>query len=107
MAYSARMLTGLFLKDPKTIAESLSSSEAPPEGVVAGVRLINFYLNHAAKGLSASRRRCLEKARKLLSARLDQVFREREQELRKVALCRKVGRAQVIELPTRTNGEKC
>lgn len=97
------MLSGLFLKEPETIAASLSSSEASLEGIVAGVRLINFYLNHPAKGLSASRRRSLERARKLLSARLDRAYREREQELKKIAICRKVAHSQVIETQTRTN----
>jgi len=100
------MLAGLFLKDPETIAESLSTSEPSREGIVSGVRLINFYLNHSAKGLSASRRRSLEKARKLLSARLDQQFREHEKEQAKIALCRRVSRAQVIELNAATNGKK-
>ena len=105
-AYSARMLAGLFLKDPETIVESLSSSEPSHEGLVSGVRLINFYLNHAAKGLSASRRRSLEKARKLLSARLDQAFRVRENEQRKVAQYRKAGSAQIDAFKTRTSSEK-
>jgi hypothetical protein len=100
------MLTGLFLKDHETIAESLSSSESSLEGIVAGVRLINFYLNHAAKGLSASRRRSLEKAQKLLSARLDQAFRERERELQRIAIDRKVGRAPLIEIHARPSFEK-
>jgi hypothetical protein len=37
-----------------------------------------FYISHAAKGLSVSQRKNLEKAKKLLSARLLQDLRDRE-----------------------------
>jgi hypothetical protein len=92
--YSARMLAGLFSKDPETIAGSFLSDASSVEDLVSGVRLINFYLNHTAKGMRASRRRCLEKARKLLSSKLDQAFRAREVELRKIALLRRAECAQ-------------
>jgi len=93
--YSARMLAGLFSKDPETIARSLSSDASSCEDLVSGVRLINFYLNHAARGMNAARRRSLEKARRLLSARLNQVFQAREMELRKIALCRRAERSHI------------
>jgi tRNA(adenine34) deaminase len=64
---------GLFANDPETIAESLASRETYPQGPVSGLRLLVFYLTYAGKGLSASRRRDLEKARQLLSA---QIIRE-------------------------------
>jgi hypothetical protein len=88
--YSARMLAGLFSKDPETIAGSFSPDASNCEDMASGVRLINFYLNHTAKGMRASRKRCLENARKLLSARLDQAFRAREIEQRKIALFRRM-----------------
>ena len=88
------MLTGLFSKDPETIAGSFSPEGASCEDMVSGVRLINFYLNHTAKGMRASQRRCLESARKLLTARLDQAFRARERELQKIALFRRIEFAQ-------------
>ena len=94
--YSARMLAGLFSKDPETIARSFSPSSTSCEEMVSGVRLINFYLNHAAKGMNNHRRRKLEKARKLLSERLDHAFREREIEARK---SRNNSHAQIIEFP--------
>lgn len=101
-ANSARMVAGLFSKDPETIAGSFLSHASSVEDLVSGVRLINFYLNHAAKGMRSSRRRCLENARKLLSAQLDQAFRAREMELRKVALFRRAELAQA----NGTNGQK-
>ena len=74
----ARVSAGLFSKDPETIAESLSSTELSPEGPASGLRLLELYISHAAKGLSASQRRNLEKAKKLLSERLARDVRERE-----------------------------
>jgi hypothetical protein len=100
--YSARLLAGLFSKDPDTIAGSFSSNISSREDMVSGVRLINFYLNHSAKGMNASRRRSLEKARKILSDKLDKDFRERETELRKIASTRRAERAHAIELATTT-----
>ncbi len=70
---------GLFTKDPKTIADSLASKEVSPQGPASGMRVLAFYLSHAGKSLSASRRRSLEKAKKLLSARVDQLLREEQQ----------------------------
>ena len=64
--HCARMTAGLFAKDPETIVEYLSSRELSPEGPASGMRLLAFYISHAAKGLSASQRKNLEKAKKLL-----------------------------------------
>ena len=75
--HCARMPAGLFAKDPETIAECLASKEVSPEGPASGMRLLTFYISHAAKGLSVSQRRNLDKAKKLLSARLDKELRER------------------------------
>lgn len=76
--HCARMTAGLFAKDPETIVECLSSKELSPEGPASGMRLLAFYISHAAKGLSASQRKNLEKAKKLLSVRLTQDIRDRE-----------------------------
>lgn len=74
----ARVSAGLFTKDPETIAESLSSGDLSPDGPASGIRLLAFYISHAAKGLSAGQRRNLEKAKKLLSERLMKQVRDRE-----------------------------
>jgi Protein of unknown function (DUF3175) len=79
----ARVSVGLFAKDPETIAETLCTRELSPEGPASGIRLLAFYISHAAKGLSVSQLRNLEKAKKLLSERLIRDLRERER--RKVA----------------------
>lgn len=105
--YSARMLAGLFSKDPETIAASLSS-DSSREGAVSGVRLINFYLDHAAKGMSKARKRTLLMARKLLSVRLDQDFQVKELDRMMARSARKDERQQARavheHLDTRDSG---
>lgn len=71
---------GLFTKDPETIAESLASKEVSPQGPASGMRVLTFYISHAGKSLSASRRRNLEKAKKLLSARVEQSLRKEQRQ---------------------------
>jgi hypothetical protein len=41
------------------------------------MRLLAFYISHSAKRLSPSRLRSLEKARKLLAARMDRELRQK------------------------------
>lgn len=61
---------GLFTRDPETIARSLASKKVSPKGPGSGMRMLNFYINRAGKGLSADEKRKLEKAKKLLSERV-------------------------------------
>src|SRR5579863_7772439 len=61
---------GLFTKDAATIAKSLASKRVSPKGPGSGMRMLTFFINRAGRGLSASRRRELEKAKRLLSARM-------------------------------------
>lgn len=63
-------LTGLFARDAKTIAESLGSRETFPQGPSMGMRVLMFYISHAGRGLSPSRRRSLEKAKEILSVQV-------------------------------------
>jgi len=62
---------GLFTMPAEALADSLASKEVNPQGTAAGMRLLAFYISHAAKRLSPSRLRSLEKARKLLAARME------------------------------------
>lgn len=75
-AKSGPTLAGLFANDPKTIAESLASREMFPQGAASGMRVLSFYISHAGRGLSPSRRRSLEKAKEILSDRVKQELRE-------------------------------
>src|SRR6202008_5196133 len=60
---------GLFTKDAATIARSLASKKVSPKGPGSGMRMLTYFINRAGKGLSASRRAELEKAKRLLSDR--------------------------------------
>lgn len=61
---------GLFTQPPEALADSLASKEVSPQGTAAGMRLLEFYISHAAKRLSPSKLRRLLKARKLLADRM-------------------------------------
>jgi hypothetical protein len=81
-----RLSVGMFTLPAETIAETLASREISPQGPSSGLRLLTFYINYAGKRLSASRRKNLEKAKKLLSNRVTRelIEKEREQQ-RKIA----------------------
>jgi Protein of unknown function (DUF3175) len=68
---------GLFKKDPETIARSLASKKVSPKGPGSGMRMLTFYINRAGKGLSATEKRKLEKAKELLSERVDVAKKKR------------------------------
>lgn len=61
---------GLFTKSPEEIARSLASKKVSPKGPASGMRMLTYFVNRAGKGLSATRRARLEKAKKLLSERI-------------------------------------
>ena len=67
---------GLFTKDAATIARTLASEEVSPKGPVSGLRMLLFFINRAGKGLSAERRAELEKAKRLLSERIQRAGRK-------------------------------
>jgi tRNA(Arg) A34 adenosine deaminase TadA len=61
---------GLFNKSAAIIARSLASKKVSPKGPASGMRMLNLYINRAGKNLPQSRKDELEKARKLLSAKI-------------------------------------
>jgi hypothetical protein len=61
---------GLFKKNAPTIARVLASKKVSPKGPQSGMRMLNYYVNRAGKGLSASRRAELQRAKRLLSKRI-------------------------------------
>jgi hypothetical protein len=65
----------LFTKSAPVIARSLASKKVSPKGPASGMRMLTYFLNRGGKGLSATRRRELERAKKLLHER---VIAERE-----------------------------
>jgi len=63
---------GLFTKSATTIARTLASKKVSPKGPVSGMRMLTYFINRGGRGLSASRRAELEKAKALLSRRIQQ-----------------------------------
>ena len=63
---------GLFTKSAATIARTLASKKVSPKGPGSGMRMLNYFINRGGRGLSASRRAELEKAKALLSTRIQQ-----------------------------------
>jgi tRNA(adenine34) deaminase len=61
---------GLFTKKAPIIARVLASKKVSPKGVQSGLRMLTYFINRAGRGLSASRRAELERAKSLLSKRL-------------------------------------
>jgi hypothetical protein len=43
-----------------------------PKGIGSGIRMIQYFINRGGKGLSATRKKELEKAKKILQAKLHQ-----------------------------------
>lgn len=82
---SDRIPANLFAKPPEQIVEVLASKEIFPQGPASGMRVLTFYISQSARGLSPSRRRNLEKAKKMLSALVEHEMNERDRWHRKVA----------------------
>ena len=59
----------LFTKNGEMIARVLATKKVSPKGVVSGLRMVQFFINRAAKSLPAARKRELEKAKRILQAK--------------------------------------
>src|SRR6266404_3721197 len=60
----------LFTKDAITIARVMSTKKVSPKGLGSGIRMIQFFINRAGKSLPTDRKRELEKAKKIMQAKL-------------------------------------
>ena len=60
----------VFTKDAETIARTMASKKVSPKGIGSGIRMIQFFINRAGKDLPAGRKRELEKAKRILQAKL-------------------------------------
>jgi tRNA(adenine34) deaminase len=61
----------LFTKSAGVVARSLASKRVSPKGPASGMRMLTYFINRAGKGLSATRRRELERAKELLHERIE------------------------------------
>lgn len=66
---------GLFTKDANTITRALASKKVSPKGPGSGMRMLTFFINRAGRTLSKSRRSELERAKKILSERVEAAHR--------------------------------
>jgi tRNA(adenine34) deaminase len=62
---------GLFTKSAATIARTLASKKVSPKGPGSGMRMLTYFINRGGTTLSAARRRELEKAKEMLSRRVE------------------------------------
>jgi len=76
----------LFTRSAATIARSLASPKVSPKGIGSGLRMLQYFINRAGKGLPPKRRHELEKAKHLLQAK---AARDRESGRRKNGANRK------------------
>jgi hypothetical protein len=61
---------GTFNKDAESVARIMASKKVSPKGIGSGIRMIQYFINRAGKGLSPERKRELEKAKRILQARM-------------------------------------
>ena len=68
---STHPLPGLFTKSAATIARTLSSKKVSPKGIGSGIRMLTYFINRGGRGLSRERRAELNKAKALLTKRME------------------------------------
>jgi len=56
----------IFTKDAKTIAKIMARPDVSPKGIGSAIRMVQYFINRAGKNLSKTRRKELEKAKKIL-----------------------------------------
>jgi hypothetical protein len=56
----------VFTKDAQTIARTMAKKSVSPKGIGSGIRMIQYFINRAGKSLSTTRKRELEKAKRIL-----------------------------------------
>ena len=62
----------LFTKDAQTIARGMASKKVSPKGLGSGIRMIQYFINRGGNNLPASRKKELEKAKRILQEKLHQ-----------------------------------
>src|SRR5262245_44543967 len=58
-----------FTKDAESIARTMASKKVSPNGIGSAIRMIQFFINRAGRGLPRTRRRELERAKEILRGR--------------------------------------
>jgi len=60
---------GTFKGSAAQIARTMSRKHVSPRGIGSGIRMIQYFLNRGGRGLSATRRAELERAKRMLQRR--------------------------------------
>jgi hypothetical protein len=60
---------GTFNRPAAEIARIMARKDVSPKGPGSGIRMIQYFINRAGKGLSATRRAELERAKRILQRR--------------------------------------
>ena len=55
-----------FNQDAESIAKTMARKDVSPKGLGSAVRMVQYFINRSGKTLSASRKKELEKAKRLL-----------------------------------------
>jgi hypothetical protein len=56
----------VFTKDADEIARVMATKKVSPKGLGSAIRMVQYFINRGGKGLSATRRNELEKAKRIL-----------------------------------------
>ncbi|HEY7320995.1 MAG TPA: DUF3175 domain-containing protein [Candidatus Binatia bacterium] len=67
----------LFTKDAQTIARTMAKKSVSPKGIGSGIRMIQYFINRSGKSLSPTRKRELEKAKRILQKKTESSKEER------------------------------
>lgn len=60
---------GTFKGSAQQIARKMARKDVSPRGLGSAIRMIQYFINRGGKGLSATRRRELERAKRILQRR--------------------------------------
>jgi hypothetical protein len=58
-----------FMGSAPQIARTMARKDVSPKGIGSGIRMIQYFINRAGTGLSPTRRRELERAKRILQRR--------------------------------------
>jgi tRNA(adenine34) deaminase len=61
---------GIFTKDAQTIANVMAREDVSPKGIGSGIRMVQYFINRAGKGLPAQRKQALEEAKEIMRERM-------------------------------------
>jgi hypothetical protein len=62
---------GTFKGSGQQIARTMARRDVSPKGLGSGIRMIQYFINRAGRNLPASRRRELERAKRILGRRAE------------------------------------